>query len=353
MKSNLCTMWTALFIISFLSGCITNHNDNNGNEPGTGNSISYTLSDTAIKDHSDTITICSFNIQFLGHFKDRDDAALADLIKDYDIVVVQEMVAPPVDGIYPDTSPFSTDVESAEFLSEMEILGFSYILSDEDTGPGEENHKNTSSTEWWIAFYKPDEVLPDSSLPHGFLADDRTDHPDYDRVPYAFAFRNPEETIDFVLISVHLHPNKSGEERRKHELAAIADWIIRADSIEKDFIILGDMNIQDQEELLAVTPQRYISLNDECSRTNTLINDNADQGARPYDHVMYNPDFTSEEIDKDFDIKVIDLVEEMRDNWDTTLGPYPGDPYDHNTFKRYYSDHHPVVFRMIAREDDD
>ncbi len=42
-----------------------------------------------------TLEICSFNIQFLGHFKDRDDESLAALVKDFDIVFVQELVTPP------------------------------------------------------------------------------------------------------------------------------------------------------------------------------------------------------------------------------------------------------------------
>ena len=33
--------------------------------------------------------------------------------------------------------------------------------------------------------------------------------------------------------------------------------------------------------------------------------------------------------------------------------PYPGDPYVHNTFKQYYSDHHPVVFRLAGTGVDD
>jgi len=55
----------------------------------------------------DTITICSFNIQFLGSFKKRDNTALADILKGYDIVVVQELVAPPVDGTYPNGDAYS------------------------------------------------------------------------------------------------------------------------------------------------------------------------------------------------------------------------------------------------------
>ena len=49
----------------------------------------------------DTISICSFNIQFLGHFKARDNNTLSEVLKPYDIVVIQEMVAPPVSGTFP------------------------------------------------------------------------------------------------------------------------------------------------------------------------------------------------------------------------------------------------------------
>ena len=43
---------------------------------------------------STDIAICSFNIQFLGHFKDRDNAALASVLENYDIVVIQELGIP-------------------------------------------------------------------------------------------------------------------------------------------------------------------------------------------------------------------------------------------------------------------
>ena len=39
------------------------------------------------------LTVCSFNIQFLGLSSKRDNAALAELMKGYDVVVVQELVA--------------------------------------------------------------------------------------------------------------------------------------------------------------------------------------------------------------------------------------------------------------------
>jgi len=165
----------------------------------------------------------------------------------------------------------------------------------------------------------------------------------------AFAFRTLDEKLDFVLISLHLEPNggASHKARRKHELSAIANWIDDNDDEEKDFIILGDMNIEDEDELVDATPSGYLSLNDECRITNTNIN-----GPKPYDHVMYNTTFTTE-IDTEFDLKVINLIGLMEPLWLLTDVNYHGNPYNHNLFKQYYSDHHPVVFVMKVPDEDD
>jgi len=83
-----------------------------------------------------------------------------------------------------------------------------------------------------------------------------------------------------------------------------------------------------------------------------LINDNIEQGAKPYDHVMYRPEYTSNEIDEGFEIGVMDLIDLMKGYWDEE-SPYSGEPYDHNLFKQYYSDHNPIFFMIISNSDDD
>ena len=298
---------------------------------------------------SDTLQICSFNIQFLGHFKNKNNSGLADILQGYDIVVVQELVAPPWDGKFPDNEDFKTDPESKAFFDAMTNKGFESILSEEDTGPGDEIHKNTTATEWWCAFYKPHRVQPASDIPHGFLAEDRSKNPDWERVPYAFSFRDPNQKLDFVLISVHLAPgsSSSNKERRFHELKAIKNWIDQKSQKEKDFIILGDMNIEDLNELQSSTPQGYLSLNDEFKKTNTATGSD-----KAYDHVMYSTQYTSRDIDTHFDIKIVDLIKAAQPTW-TLSSPYPGNPYNHDQFRQFYSDHHPVVFRMVVRDSDD
>ena len=330
---------TLVFILTILSACLPAQQT------------------TTVKANPDlSLTICSFNIQFLGYSTRRDNNALATILKDFDIVVVQELVSPPFKGKYPDNTNFKPDKESAAFFSAMISFGFKYLLSVEDTGTGEASHNNSSKTEWWVVFYKAGKVKIADDLPTGFLADDRTDHEHYERVPHAFAFRTLNNNLDFVLISVHLKPGRSkdSKKRRKEELATIAKWVNKKDDKEKDFIILGDMNIEDYIELQDTAPEGFYSLNDECRATNTNV-----KSPKPYDHVMYRPEFTNE-IDKEFDFKVINLIDVMRPFWDST-DSYPGGTknqlglpeYDHDRFRAFYSDHHPVVFKLNVLQTDD
>lgn len=293
------------------------------------------------------LNVASFNIQFLGQFKNRDDKALADLLVPYDLIFVQELVAPPYPGAFPNHEPFRPDVEAARFFDAMKAHGFQYVLSEEDTGTGSQMHVNSSATEWFVAFYRPGVVRPASDLVTGFLGDDRYDHPDYERVPYAFGFRAGSE--DLVFISVHLQPGGGTQEtaRRAHEIASIASWIQARSGRERDYVILGDMNIEDCDELSHVLPTGYTSLNDTCLPTNTNVN-----GPKPYDHVMYRAASTRAEIPTEFN--VINLIAAMASKWDPTLGPYPGAPYRHDAFRTVYSDHNPVAFHInIDGIDDD
>lgn len=70
------------------------------------------------------ITICSFNIQFLGSSKERDNKSLTDILKPYDIVVVQELVAPPYKGKFPNGDAYKPDKVVTEFFDMMSANNF-------------------------------------------------------------------------------------------------------------------------------------------------------------------------------------------------------------------------------------
>lgn len=330
-----------ILAISVFSGCQTEQSQ-------TAARISRIQPATAVvrpaATSSGSLNVCSFNIQFLGSSSRRDNAALAELMMPFDIVVVQELVAAP--ATTPTELPASRQ-NAAAFFREMSARGFKFVLSESDTGRTGPLNNYGTSTEWWVTFYRPEKVRPITDVPHGFISSPLAANPDFDRVPYGFAFRTPDNHCDFVLISVHLNPDNAA--RRKHELNAIGSWIAkqRAAQREQDFVIVGDMNLQNQAELRADTPENFISLNDACVPTNV-----SPTGPKPYDHVMFDPRVTRE-IDREFGFHVINLIEVMRPKW-RGPDPYPGDPFQQNVFRFYYSDHNPVVFRLqIPAEDDD
>lgn len=299
----------------------------------------------------DRLQVASFNVKFVGYYPERDDDALASLLAPYDIVLIQEIVAPPYPGRFPDGEPYRPDPESTAFFDAMRTRGFAFVLASEDTGPGEKSQDNSAATEWFAAFYRPQRVSPAKDLPRGYLSTDRTANPAFDRVPHAFSFRTRDGGPDFVLVSVHLHAARSGWKRRRDELATIARWIDAHDQVERDFIIIGDMNVQNCRELERVTPPGFASLNHTCRSTNTVGTHRSTKG-RPYDHVMLRPEYASE-IDIDHGMQVIDLVDAMRSRW-RGPGPYPGAPYRHSEFISRYSDHHPITFaiRLDVPDDD-
>ena len=298
----------------------------------------------------DTIEICSFNIQFLGHFKSRDNYTLAKILTPYDIVVVQEMVAPPVNGIFPsDSTKFKADVESAAFVAEMEKQGYSYWLSSEDTGPTK-NHTNSSASEWWITFYRSEIVIPDSTRYYGFLDTTLIASSLYERVPFCMPFKSVNGGSTFSLVSLHLKPGNSvaNRMRRADELNSLFGWMKEQKEANEDFLLLGDCNIYKKEEFIEFESEFIYSLNRNCVSTNTKLYEDPKKG-KPYDHVFYNDNTKQELITDSF--KVVDLMKIVKNISVEGLIPY--EFYEHNLFRTRFSDHLPVSFSYIIGIDKD
>lgn len=297
----------------------------------------------------DTLSICSFNIQFLGHFQNRENSVLSEILKKHDIVVVQEMVSAPVAGNYPDGSAYKKDNESAAFVQEMENKGFSYWMSEEDTGPTK-NHTPTTASEWWIVFYKKDKVLPDTTRCKGFVSTPLVANAVYERVPYAFPFKAVKGPLNFTLVSVHLKPGDGKEETetRQNELKELFQWTSTQMESNKDFFVLGDCNIYDHSEFAAFSEKDVYSLNDDCKSTNTKMYESEDKG-EPYDHVFYTS-YSKQDLVKG-SFEVVDLLAEIRKN--SKPGRFNLTPYVHDDFRTMFSDHVPVTFKLVTGKDTD
>ena len=291
---------------------------------------------------AETLTLCSFNIKWLGYSDERNCEALGLVLSNYDVIVVQEIVAPPYPGAFPDGAAYRPDAEVTAFFDEMtQVRGYDYLLSVEDTGMQVTNQQNSSRTEWFAIFYDPDKLEAAPGLPMQFIAADVTAHPVFDRVPYAFSLRDVETGYDFVLVSVHLHAGTAAADAldRQAELQGIADWIDAQPTDEEHYIVLGDMNFKDCDEVLASVPEglRYLNpgYDDTCHATNTSLHTE-----RPYDNVLYTRGVA---VDVIFGLRVIDLVDGLAAVWNP-LGEPIEDAYSDLDFVGQFSDHNPILF---------
>ena len=299
---------------------------------------------------TEPLTLCSFNIKWLGQSEVRDCEALGLLLSNYDVIFVQEIIAPPYAGAFPDGTPYQPDPEVAAFFDEMtQARGYDYLLSEEDTGMQITNQQNSSRTEWFAVFYDPEKIEPAPGLPFGYIADDVTANPEFDRVPHAFSLRYIETGFDFVVVSTHLHAGIEAEDvdRRWSELEAIADWVESQPLEEEHYIVLGNMNFQDCNEIVAIMPAglRFLNpgYNDACLTTNTSLSIH-----RPYDNVLYTRHVA---VDVIFGLRTIDLVQGLAALWNPFGEPIES-AYDDLDFVGQISDHNPVIFKITPASAD-
>jgi len=291
-----------------------------------------------------SLKVCSFNIKWLGHYSRKDNVSLSRFLSRFDVVVVQELVASPINIISSSGAQVSADPESAAFAEAMRAQGFSYALGTDGTG---QSAIGTTAREWPIAFYRSDAVLYNASR-SDFIEPQVLANPTFDRVPWAFHFTTPDSTLDMYLVTVHLAAEDKDKPQRKAELARIAQWGA-AQAKEKDIIILGDMNLQDTTEVRSALPQGYTTLNTRGLPTNCST-----KSPKPFDQVMYMSAHTLRDLDSAQPFTVIDLMQAMQPYWTDPATTYPGQPYDGNLFPQYYSDHHPVSFGLkYGVKDDD
>ena len=328
------------------------------------------------------IGICSFNIQWLGHWKKKKTRVLAELVQNCDALVVQELVAPPIDTEVrlADGSVrfFPKDDEAHQFFVDLQVYGFDGVmLAGEDTGPNQVHNYSTAS-EWPVIFYKSSRVEPAYDLPNGYIDEQIVSHPIFARVPHAFGMRSVADGVpgvDFVVISVHMRPmGRKGEmvryaqAKRVAEFQSIALWIEEQrafhPSMEEDFFIMGDMNVEDADEMgafLGNVPESllpyirevqgevahafqqildlggYYSMNSYGRR---LFGTNLTQD-KPFDHIVFEPDRTTLLVDQR--LFMIDLANTLGlKNYSRKID-----------FIRDYSDHNPLELLVKLTPDED
>lgn len=186
----------------------------------------------------ETIKIATFNIQIFGKSKSEKPEVmntLAQIVRKYDVVVIQEIKNKPGDV----PPAFKTKINE-------EGASYEFVIS-ERTG---KNPDDASSREQYAVYFNTSTI---EVLDGGRLYDDSlSDH--FQREPFVTRLKAKQGNFSFVLISIHTRPDIAVEEIAA--LEQVIEWARGRYPGEDDFIALGDFNAgcdyASEEELDAI-----------------------------------------------------------------------------------------------------
>lgn len=172
------------------------------------------------------LTIASWNIQDLGRTKSAEEiTAIADILRDFDIVAVQEVVAKDPAGAQ----------AVAKIADELNRMGskWDYRVSDPTKSP------SVYKSERYAYFWKTSKV----SLIHPAYLDSELEDI-CSREPYIAAFKLKGKVDPFYLINFH---SRKYNDRPEEEIIHFLDYPERLQS--ERIIILGDFNLDEKHQV--------------------------------------------------------------------------------------------------------
>ena len=232
-----------------------------------------TTGDTNTFTAPDTIKIATFNIRTFGRSKLKKPAVMAELaniIKQYDLVAIQE-----IKDISGSTAP--------KFLEVINVDGSEYdFIISERTG---RNVDDKSSQEQYAYFYNTETIV---ATDNGQLFDDATND-FFQREPYIAHFRVIGGSFQFVLMSIHTKPGRAVAEI--DALKHVFSWAQKKYDHEDDFIALGDFNAgcnyasNTELDALDISGSEYLWIVPHSADTNF-----SDNSACAYDRIVITDD---------------------------------------------------------------
>jgi endonuclease/exonuclease/phosphatase family metal-dependent hydrolase len=191
---------------------------------GTEGKVSRAWTERVSQVSAHTLTIATFNIQIFGKTKaGKSDvmAELADIIRQYDVVAIQEIRDKDEHVPY-------------QFLETINQNGAAYAFLLSQRG-GQQPDDQDSQEQY--AYYYNTQTL--RHLDPGALFDDSADDL-FQREPFIAQFQSKLSDLSFVLITVHTRPESAVAEIKS--LDTVVHAAEQQYSEEDDFVVLGDFN---------------------------------------------------------------------------------------------------------------
>ena len=241
-----------------------------------------------------TITLATFNIQNLGRDKPDQPKLAAEIIKQFDVVAIQEVMN------YGDGTK---GLEAVNKIVEELGDGWASVACTKPNGTESAASGALHTFEFYAFIYNTTKVQlvgtarlwDEAANPVNGLADQERQ---FDREPFIASFKAVDNSLDFTVISLHASaPSKSWRDDEIRRLKHVYETVQAENPNQNDVFLLGDFNTpvnksewDDLKGLLTMT--HILTENDK-----TTVNKSAGKlSQNQYDTIWYQASASAEDV---------------------------------------------------------
>ena len=300
-----------------------------------------------------TITLATFNIQNLGRDKPDQPRLAAEIIKQFDVVAIQEVM---------NYGGGAKGLDAVNKIVEELGDGWASVACTEPNGTESATSGAVHTFEFYAFIYNTTKVQlvgtarlwDEAANPVGDLADQERQ---FDREPFIASFKAVNGNLDFTVISLHAAaPSKSWRDDEIRRLKHVYETVQAEDPNQNDVFLLGDFNTpvnkSEWGDLKGLSTMTHIlTKNDK-----TTLNKSAGKlSQNQYDTIWYQSSASAEDVVPNSG-QVVSAWRAVADYGDDLTPPATITDADSKLLWKYgqvVSDHLPVILVLYVDKDTD
>ncbi len=248
------------------------------------------------------IRLGSFNIEKLGFKKEFQVENAAEILKNYDIVAIQEVMNL---GASKDNPIGTKGIEALKQIVSYLGEDWDYVTSEEPKGPSRaEKSKAFSTFEYYAFIFRKSkiELIEDSAYlwneQENPMVGLESQERQFDREPFIASFKAKKGNLDFTLITIHVaSPAAKWRRDEIKRLAIVYKAVQDSDPNQNDVFLLGDFNTnvdkKEWDDLKVLEGMRHIITSKDAT---TLDKARGRLSKNQYDTIWYQGQYSDEDV---------------------------------------------------------
>lgn len=323
--------------------------------------LKYALAGVIEPSNANQIRLGTFNIEKLGKANEYQAKNAAEILKNYDVVAIQEVMNTGASK----TSPRGEDgIEALKRIASYLGDDWDYVISPDSNGTASAKRSRAFNTfEYYAILYRKSKIELISNSAHlwdeeiNLIKGLKDQERQFDREPFIASFKTKNGNLDFTLITIHAAAPAAGWRRNEIKRLAIVYKVVQdSDPNQNDVFLMGDFNTnvdkKEWESLKSLPGMKHILTSKDVT---TLNKAGGKLSKSQYDTIWYQGDYSDEDI-------ILDTAQ-VHQAWKEALDK-PKDIKVPNKFRnqenkqiwlygKYASDHLPVTVLLWADRDTD